>query len=104
MARHNKHLIDEEVDFDENVELVSTTDKRGVITYVNDEFCETSGFTREDLINKNHNVIRHPDMPKAAFKDLWEHLSQGQAWRGAVKNRCKDGRYYWVDAFVTPIF
>ncbi|MFB9217158.1 methyl-accepting chemotaxis protein [Vibrio sinaloensis] len=104
MARHNKYLIDEEVDFDENVELVSTTDKRGVITYVNDEFCETSGFTREELINKNHNVIRHPDMPKAAFKDLWEHLNQGQAWRGAVKNRCKDGRYYWVDAFVTPIF
>ncbi|MDN3684651.1 hypothetical protein QW180_18040 [Vibrio sinaloensis] len=69
-----------------NVELVSTTDKRGVITYVNDEFLRNVRlYPRRAYQQKNHNVIRHPDMPKAAFKDLWEHLNQGQAWRGAVK-------------------
>ncbi|OEE78549.1 methyl-accepting chemotaxis protein [Vibrio genomosp. F6] len=104
MNRRNKAIVDEEVEFSDNEELVSTTDKRGVITYVNEEFCRVSGYETHELLNKNHNMIRHPDMPKAAFKDLWEHLKNGQAWRGAVKNRCKDGRYYWVDAFVTPIF
>lgn len=97
-------IIDEEVKFAEHEELVSATDQQGIITYVNEEFCKVSGYTSNELIGKHHNVIRHPDMPKEAFKDLWEHLKKGQAWRGAVKNRCKDGRYYWVDAFVTPIF
>jgi len=104
MARRNQTTINKEVTFSESAELVSTTDKRGVITYANDEFCQISGYSRHELVGKNHNLVRHPDMPKAAFKDLWKHLEQGQAWRGAVKNRCKDGRYYWVDAFVTPIY
>ncbi|MEZ8824136.1 PAS domain-containing methyl-accepting chemotaxis protein [Vibrio amylolyticus] len=104
MNKRNMKVIDEEVEFSEDVELVSTTDKRGIITYANDEFYKVAGYTPEELLNKNHNIIRHPDMPKAAFKDLWDHLKGGQAWRGAVKNRCKDGRYYWVDAFVTPVF
>ena len=84
--------------------LVSTTDLSGVITYVNDDFVRISGFSREELMGQNHNIVRHPDMPKAAFADLWQKLKQGQAWRGAVKNRCKQGGYYWVDAYVTPIF
>ena len=104
MARRNQSIINEEVTFTDNDELVSTTDKRGVITYSNDEFCRVSGYSKHELIGKNHNLVRHPDMPKAAFKDLWEHIGKGQPWRGAVKNRCKDGRYYWVDAFVTPIY
>ena len=102
MGKRNQDVIDEEVTFSE--ELVSTTDLRGVITYANDAFCKVSGYSYEELMGKNHNMIRHPDMPKAAFKDLWQHLEQGHSWRGAVKNRCKDGKYYWVDAFVTPIF
>ncbi len=102
MGKRNQSIIDEEVTFSE--ELVSTTDLRGVITYANDAFCRVSGFSYEELVGKNHNLVRHPDMPKAAFQDLWQHLKLGNSWRGAVKNRCKDGRYYWVDAFVTPIF
>ncbi|AEY01976.1 aerotaxis receptor aer [Oceanimonas sp. GK1] len=104
MNRRNQHVIDEEVTYSDQEQLVSTTDKRGVITYANDIFCKVAGFTPDELVGKNHNIVRHPDMPKVAFKDLWEHMQKGQAWRGAVKNRCKDGRYYWVDAYVTPIY
>ena len=102
--RRNENVVDEEVTFDESQELVSTTDTRGVITYANPIFCEVAGYEEQELVGKNHNMVRHPDMPKAAFKDMWEHLQVGQSWQGIVKNRCKDGRYYWVDAFVTPIY
>ncbi len=104
MNRRNQTLIDEEVTFGADEELVSTTDLRGVITYANDVFCRVAQYQPEELIGKNHNIVRHPDMPKAAFQDLWDRIKLGEAWRGAVKNRCKDGRYYWVDAFVTPIY
>ncbi|ENM5903036.1 PAS domain-containing protein [Vibrio mimicus] len=104
MNRRNQSVINEEVTFANDVELVSTTDTRGIITYANEAFCQVAGYTAEELLHKNHNIIRHPDMPKAAFQDLWDHLKLKHAWRGAVKNRCKDGRYYWVDAFVTPIY
>lgn len=104
MNRRNKHIINEEVVYGKEQELVSTTDLRGVITYANPAFCAVSGFSAEELVGKNHNIVRHPDMPAAAFADLWQKLKQGQSWRGLVKNRCKDGRYYWVDAFVTPIY
>ena len=102
--RRGQQLLNEEVTFSQQQELVSTTDLRGVITYANKEFCTIAGYSLEELVGKNHNIVRHPDMPKAAFKELWEKLKQGHSWRGMVKNRCKDGRYYWVDAFVTPIF
>ncbi|MBU1309384.1 MAG: methyl-accepting chemotaxis protein [Gammaproteobacteria bacterium] len=104
MNRRNQDLINEEVRFTAEQELVSTTDLRGVITYANPAFCQVAGFSVEELLGKNHNLVRHPDMPPAAFADLWQKLKQGQSWRGLVKNRCKDGRYYWVDAFVTPIY
>lgn len=104
MNRRNQHIIDEEVTYDSQEQLVSTTDLRGVITYANDIFCRVAGYLPEEIIGKNHNIIRHPHMPKAAFKDLWVHAQAGRSWRGAVKNRCKDGRYYWVDAYVTPIY
>ena len=83
--------------------LITTTNLKGVITYVNDDFAEISGFSREELIGQAHNIIRHPDVPPAVFAHLWEHLKRGQSWMGIIKNRCKDGGYYWVDAFVTPI-
>lgn len=102
--RHNQSLINEEVHFSDSQDLVSTTDLRGVITYANPAFCDVAGFTQAELVGKNHNIVRHPDMPKAAFAQMWATLKSGHSWRGMVKNRCKDGRYYWVDAFVTPIF
>lgn len=104
MSRRNQHTVDQEVTFAQDEELVSTTDLRGVITYSNEPFARVAGYSVDELVGKNHNLVRHPDMPKAAFGDLWEKLKSGQPWRGAVKNRCKDGKYYWVDAFVTPIY
>lgn len=83
--------------------LVSKTDLKGALTYVNDAFLDISGFSRDELIGKNHNVVRHPDMPPQAFEDLWHTVKAGRPWQGLVKNRSKDGDHYWVDAFVVPI-
>jgi aerotaxis receptor len=83
--------------------LVSKTDLKGAVTYANDAFVELSGFNREELIGKNHNLVRHPDMPPQAFEDLWRTVKAGLPWRGVVKNRSKDGDHYWVDAFVVPV-
>ncbi|WP_221076173.1 methyl-accepting chemotaxis protein [Agarivorans aestuarii] len=96
--------INQEVTFEKSIQLVSTTDLQGDITYANDDFCEVAGYSHEELLGQHHNIVRHPDMPKAAFADLWKKLKEGEAWRGMVKNRCKDGRYYWVDAYVTPLY
>lgn len=96
--------INQEVHVPVGAELISTTDLNGRITYVNNIFCEIAGFTKEELLGQHHNIVRHKDMPKAAFADLWSHLKQGEVWRGAVKNSTKDGGYYWVDAFVCPIY
>ena len=89
--------------FPEDVPLVSTTDLKGQITFVNDAFVEISGFTREELMGKSHNIVRHPDVPPPVFADMWKTLQQGKPWMGIVKNRCKNGDHYWVNAFVTPI-
>ena len=83
--------------------IVSRTDLKGITTYVNDTFVEVSGFSREELIGKNHNVVRHPDMLPGAFEWLWDTIKEGRLWRGMVKNRCKNGNYYWVDALVVPV-
>jgi aerotaxis receptor len=83
--------------------IISSTDLKGAITHVNDVFLSISGFTPEELMHKNHNVVRHPDMPPAAFQLLWDRLKLGKPWQGIVKNRCKNGDHYWVDAYVTPV-
>ena len=83
--------------------IVSKTDLKGTLTYANDAFVALSGFGREELIGKNHNLVRHPDMPPAAFAWLWDTIKAGQPWRGIVKNRCKNGDHYWVEAFVVPV-
>ncbi|NTV10985.1 MAG: methyl-accepting chemotaxis protein [Zoogloea sp.] len=83
--------------------IVTKTDLRGVITYANESFVRISGFSREELIGANHNIVRHPDMPGEAFHDLWRSLQAGQPWHGVVKNRTKSGDFYWVDAYVTPL-
>ncbi|WP_159652689.1 methyl-accepting chemotaxis protein [Vibrio atypicus] len=100
----SQHLSQRETLLAENEQLVSTTDLKGVITYSNDAFCRIAEFTQQELLGQNHNLVRHDDMPKAAFADMWVNLKQGKAWRGVVKNRTKSGGYYWVDAYVTPIF
>lgn len=83
--------------------LVSKTDTQGFITFANQDFVEVSGFPESELIGANHNIIRHPDMPAKAFETMWQTLQQGLSWQGLVKNRCKNGDYYWVDAKVVPI-
>jgi aerotaxis receptor len=83
--------------------ILSTTDLKGAITYINPDFIEISGFTDEELCGKNHNIVRHPDMPPAAFESLWRSVKAGAPWMGLVKNRCKNGDHYWIDAFVMPI-
>lgn len=83
--------------------LISKTDRTGIITYANPAFIDISGYTHEELIGQPHNLIRHPDMPQAAFKDLWDTLRAGRTWMGLVKNRRKDGGFYWVLANVTPL-
>ncbi|WP_286239177.1 methyl-accepting chemotaxis protein [Neptuniibacter halophilus] len=100
----NEPVTDREVKLRDGQELVTKTDLKGIITYTNPDFVEVSGFSREELVGKNHNVVRHPDMPPAAFKDLWDTLKLGRPWSKLVKNRCKNGDYYWVKANVTPIF
>ncbi|MBN2782336.1 MAG: PAS domain-containing protein [Campylobacterales bacterium] len=80
--------------------LVSQTDSSGIIMFANDDFCKVAGYTLEELVGKPHNVVRHRDMPKAAFKDLWATVKQGKVWTGYVKNATKDGGFYWVYATV----
>ncbi|MCW9025273.1 MAG: methyl-accepting chemotaxis protein [Gammaproteobacteria bacterium] len=89
--------------FSDGANILSTTDPKGAITYVNQDFIDISGFTTEELIGKNHNVVRHPEMPPAAFENLWETVKSNESWMGIVKNRCKNGNHYWVSAYVTPI-
>lgn len=83
--------------------LVSRTDTKGIITFVNDAFVDASGFTRAELIGSNHNIVRHPDLPPSVFEGMWRTLKRGLPWRGVVKNRCKNGDHYWVAANVVPV-
>ncbi|WP_238116397.1 PAS domain-containing protein [Vibrio cincinnatiensis] len=101
--RKNLPVTDKEKTFDKNTKLISVTDTHGTILECNDAFVKISGFQKEELIGQPHNIVRHPDMPSEAFKVMWEHLKTGQSWMGLVKNRCKNGDFYWVDAYVTPI-
>jgi PAS domain S-box-containing protein len=87
--------------FDENV-IVSESDLNGFITYVSSAFCEISGFSKEEIIGRPHNIVRHKDMSKSAFKDLWNTIKNGKTWKGEVKNRKKDGSFYWVKAVISP--
>lgn len=101
--RKNLHTTDNERTFDAKEKLISTTDLSGRILHCNKAFVAISGFDYEELIGSPHNIIRHPDMPKEAFSIMWEHLKQGKPWMGLVKNRCKNGDFYWVDAYMTPV-
>lgn len=101
--RNNQPVTNNEYDFPSQQRLISSTDRRGVIRYFNQAFLAVSGFTEEELMGSPHNIVRHPDMPPAVYEDMWRTIQSGKAWMGLVKNRRKDGDYYWVSAYVTPI-
>jgi PAS domain S-box-containing protein len=101
IINHKNNLESIVKSYDKNV-IFSTTDLRGIITHVSDAFCNISGYTSEELIGKNHNIVRHPDMPKEAFKYLWEELKKERSVRLEVKNKKKNGDYYWVEAEFEP--
>jgi len=103
MMNKNLPVSQNEIDYPEAAIFVTKTDIKGIITYVSEAFVEISGFSSEELIGKNHNLVRHPDMPEWAFADLWSTVKGGHPWRGIVKNRAKSGDHYWVRANVSPI-
>ena len=100
--RNNQPVSGRELVLRDDTLIVSSTDAKGRIAFVNQDFLDVAGFTREELIGQPHNIIRHPDMPKEAFEDLWRSLKAGQSWSGYVKNRIKNGDHYWVHANVMP--
>lgn len=93
--------IDEEVLFDGR-SLISETDLKGIITFVNRKFVEMTGYSKEEAVGEPHNILRHPDMPKAAFEGMWKVIKEGKPWEGYVKNLRKDGKYYWVIVNIVP--
>jgi len=93
--------LDQEVFFDGR-SLISETDTKGVITYVNRKFVEMSGYSKEEAIGQPHSLLRHPDMPKAAFAQMWKTIQSGKIWEGYVKNLRKDGKFYWVIVNIVP--
>jgi aerotaxis receptor len=101
--RKNLPITDSEQCFPETQKLISSTDLKGKIKHCNRAFVEISGFSRDELIGQPHNIVRHPDMPPEVYKKMWSHLKAGSPWMGLVKNRCKNGDFYWVSAYVTPV-
>ncbi|MGG5873445.1 methyl-accepting chemotaxis protein [Pseudomonas peli] len=101
--RNNQPITQRERTFPAQQRLISTTDVKGQITYCNDAFVEISGFSRDELLRAPHNLVRHPDVPAAVFQHMWDTLKKGRPWMGIVKNRCKTGDHYWVNAYVTPV-
>jgi len=101
--RNNQPVTQTEQKVNEGAFLVSMTDPKGIITSANAEFIRLSGFTEQEIIGQPHNIVRHPDMPSAVFASLWATVKAGNPWYGIVKNRCKNGDFYWVDANVTPV-
>ena len=87
----------------ERMLIISETNERGMITFANEDFVRISGYRYDELIGQPHNILRHPDMPAAAFADLWKTVKSGKIWNGFVCNRCKNDDYYWVYATVSPI-
>ncbi len=101
--KNNQPVTDKEILLEEGQTLVTKTNLKGIITYANADFIKVSGFSEQELVGKNHNVVRHPDMPPEAFQDLWDTIKAGRPWRQLVKNRAKNGDHYWVEAQVTPV-
>jgi aerotaxis receptor len=94
--------VDEAYVFDKGL-IISTTNLKGIITYTNRKFSEISGYNKSELKDQNHHIVRHPDMPKKSFVELWGTIQSGKEWTGVIKNLSKDGKYYWVYAHITPL-
>lgn len=101
-SKRTVKFSDREIPYPEGRLIISRTDLNGILTHANDAFIELSGYERDELIGQPHCVLRHPEMPKAAFKDLWETMQAGNKWHGYVKNLRKDGSHYWVYATAVP--
>jgi len=101
------NIIDEEVKFEDvgiKTRPISKTDLKGNIIYANSSFCKLTGYPKAELLGHTHSLIRHPDMPKTVFKELWETIEKNQNYRGFIKNLRKDGRYFWGEIFIEPIY
>ena len=98
----SEFLVETEVPQDELI--ISRTDLHGKISYANETFCDISGYTEAELLGKPHSIVRHPDMPSAAFEDLWQTIQAGKQWKGIVKNLRKDKGFYWVEAIVSGVY
>ena len=101
--RQNLPVTGSEFMLRDGIQIVSATDAKGLITFCNPDFIEASGFSEAELMGAPHNIVRHPDMPPAAFAHLWQTLKAGKSWMGLVKNRCKNGDHYWISAYATPV-
>lgn len=95
--------VDEEFSF-EGRAIVSETDTKGIITFVNRKFCEISGYSAQELLGQPHNIVRHPDMPKVIFTEMWKTLQAGITAHAVIKNLRKDGKFYWIDTQVSPVY
>ena len=95
--------IDEEFIYEGRV-AISQTDLKGNITYVNRKFCEVSGYSSSELVDSNIDIVRHPSIPNETFEKMWDALKNGQVWNGMLKNLRKDGKFYWIEMEITPIF
>lgn len=91
-----------EIDLDNNTMIVTETDEKGIIIFASKDFCKISGYTSEELVGQQHNIVRHSIMPRSAFEDLWATVKSGNIWNGIVVNKTKNGNYYWVNATVYP--
>ena len=94
--------LNKETMLDDNSFLVSETDSKGFIIFANDEFCRIAEYSLDELMGQNHNIVRHKEMPKVAFKTLWETIEAGKTWQGFVKNATKSGGFYWVFSTIYP--
>jgi len=102
--KEKQRLLDNYISIVDSNVLISTTNLHGEITYASEAFCELSDYTKEELLGSSHNIIRHPDMNPTVFKELWETINKDETWKGELKNRKKDGSYYWVSTTIAPVF
>ena len=94
--------MNNEVKMPQEMIIVTETDAKGIIKFANEDFCKIAGYSLEELVGQPHNMVRHNEMPRAAFEDLWKTIQKGNIWKGIVKNKTKNGDYYWVNATAYP--
>lgn len=98
--RQSKRQLESYVNIIDKYVIISTTNLKGVITEVSEAFCHISGYSKEELLGKSHNIVRHPDVPSSVCETMWAMLKEEKSWQGEIKNRRKDGSAYWVDTII----